>query len=244
MTDLGGFDGLQHDLGAIASDWRAARAERQARRHLERATSTCCATRGLLLAPVPVEMGGLWQGVPRVDPPAVRVAADPRRRRRLGHTGLGDAPGGVGYWLATPDSDQHSWAAQRHAVLADRRRPVTSGARSHRSPAAVGTSSGRGRPPPRSTAPTPISRAAASLTGDKHFGSGLGICDFMFTTGVVEGEDGPAAFAMDMRPWLDDTSSNLVVTAEWDGAGDGRHAEPRAPSFDAIAIRRVEEYAT
>jgi alkylation response protein AidB-like acyl-CoA dehydrogenase len=58
-----------------------------------------------------------------------------------------------------------------------------------------------------------------AVTGDKHFGSGSGVTDWMVTTAVPEGEDAPAIFALDVRgrPW--DGSAGLTMIAEWDGIG-------------------------
>ncbi|MGH8978975.1 MAG: hypothetical protein ACRDV7_12930, partial [Acidimicrobiia bacterium] len=57
------------------------------------------------------------------------------------------------------------------------------------------------------------------LTGDKHFGSGFGISDYMFTTALPDGEEIPAAFFMDMRAARANGDDTVTVTAEWDGAG-------------------------
>ena len=64
-----------------------------------------------------------------------------------------------------------------------------------------------------------MSGRAYAITGDKHFGSGMGIADRMATTAIPEGEDAPTMFALDVRalPW--DGSAGLTLIAEWDGVG-------------------------
>lgn len=57
------------------------------------------------------------------------------------------------------------------------------------------------------------------LTGQKHFGSGSGICDFMVTTAVAEGEQAPALFVLDTRDRSWDGSTGMRLLAEWDGVG-------------------------
>lgn len=57
------------------------------------------------------------------------------------------------------------------------------------------------------------------LVGFKHFGSGMGITDWMMTTAVPEGEDAPAIFVLDVRDRHWDGSAGLDLTAEWDGVG-------------------------
>lgn len=213
------FDDLQTDLTAIADRWRAERAERQARRNLDQADFDALRNCGLLLAPVPVDQGGLWESVTASTRPicsAFRAlgAGDPS-------VALVSAmhPAVIGYWLATSDSDQPDWADQRRAVFAT---------------AAAGHQWGTITSEPDSGGDILRTRTAAvlldgtddaipgqrfALTGDKHFGSGFGISSYMFTTGVVDGADAPSAFGMDMRPVHDGSTSAVTVIAEWDGAG-------------------------
>jgi alkylation response protein AidB-like acyl-CoA dehydrogenase len=58
-----------------------------------------------------------------------------------------------------------------------------------------------------------------AVTGDKHFGSGSGITDWMMTTAIPAGESDPTIFVLDVkdRPW--DGSAGLSLVAEWDGMG-------------------------
>jgi alkylation response protein AidB-like acyl-CoA dehydrogenase len=246
MTDNSSFTGLQRQLTAIADEWRADRSERQTRRHLEQADFDRLREAGLLLAPVPVESGGMWEGVAS----STRSLCEALRTLAGGDPSVALVsamhPAVLGYWLATPDSDQPSWAEQRRAVFAT---------------AAAGCQWGTITSEPGSggdilrtrTEAVPVDRshpdlpgACFTLSGDKHFGSGFGISDFMFTTGVVEGDDTPSAFAMDMRPVLTGESSAAVVTAEWDGAGMAAtqsHAA-RLESMPAVRLAYEGELGT
>jgi alkylation response protein AidB-like acyl-CoA dehydrogenase len=59
-----------------------------------------------------------------------------------------------------------------------------------------------------------------SVTGDKHFGSGTGVCSFMLTTAVPDGEAEPAAFFLDTRQVAAGRpQSGFSVARDWDGVG-------------------------
>src|SRR5918994_6600189 len=51
-----------HSVDEIAGAWKEQRAERQARRHLDRVDFDALRRTGLLAMPIPVEAGGLWEG--------------------------------------------------------------------------------------------------------------------------------------------------------------------------------------
>ncbi len=57
------FADVHASAAEIASAWRTDRAARQQRRHLERADFDRLRDAGLLFAVLPVEAGGLWQGM-------------------------------------------------------------------------------------------------------------------------------------------------------------------------------------
>jgi alkylation response protein AidB-like acyl-CoA dehydrogenase len=219
MTEPMSIEELPRDLETIVASWQDSRRERQARRHLERADFDALRACGLLRAPVPSEQQGLWEGVATSTRPiceAYRLLArgDPS-------VALVSAmhPAVLAYWLLTPDDDQATWVAQRRAVFATAvaghqwgtitSEPGSGGDILRTRTEAIPTSGEHPDLPGRSY----------SLSGDKHFGSGFGISDFMFTTGVVDGEEAPSAFALDMRPVHAGESTATVVTAEWDGAG-------------------------
>jgi hypothetical protein len=219
MTRGRTFEDLHADLESLGDRWREARADRQARRHLVPADFAELRDRGLLLAPVPTEDGGLWDGAatstrPMCEAYRLLARADPS-------VALVSAmhPAVLAYWLATPDAGQPTWEGQRRAVFAT----AAAGRQWGTITSEPGTGGDilrtRTAATPSDDTPVELPGRGFALTGDKHFGSGFGISDFMFTTGVVEGEDAPAGFAMDMRPVHAGASAAAAVTAEWDGAG-------------------------
>jgi alkylation response protein AidB-like acyl-CoA dehydrogenase len=128
-------------------------------------------------------------------------------------------PSVIAFWLATPAAaDQSDWAEQRRAVFAS---------------AVAGVQWGTITSEPGSGGDISRTRAVAApadfeavlpgqtyaVTGDKHFGSGMGVTDRMITTAIPDGDDDPTIFVLDVsdKPW--DGSSGLRLTAEWDGSG-------------------------
>ena len=59
---MANVQGVQGAVAGIAQEWREQRADRQVRRHLERADFDRLRDAGLLLLPVPEDQGGLWLG--------------------------------------------------------------------------------------------------------------------------------------------------------------------------------------
>jgi len=209
---------VSHAIDGIAARWRADRAQRQARRHLDRADFDALRDAGLLGLVAPVEDGGLWQGAASTFRPMCGVyrrlaSADPS-------VALVSAmhPAVVAFWLASPDPAQPAWEEQRRAVFAS---------------AVAGEQWGTITSEPGSGGDIARTRAVAkaiaaehvlvgssyAVTGDKHFGSGLGVTDHMITTAVPDGSSDPTIFVLDVRdrPW--DGSAGLELVAEWDGMG-------------------------
>jgi alkylation response protein AidB-like acyl-CoA dehydrogenase len=56
-----------------------------------------------------------------------------------------------------------------------------------------------------------------TISGVKHFGSGLGMADWMVTTAVPVGENEPAMFLLDVKDRQWDGSAGLRLRHEWDG---------------------------
>lgn len=209
---------VSHAIDGIASHWRADRAQRQARRHLDRADFDALRDAGLLRLIAPIEVGGLWESAASSFRPMCGIyrrlaSADPS-------VALVSAmhPAVVAFWLASPDPTQPAWEEQRRAVFAS---------------AAAGEQWGTITSEPGSGGDIARTRAAAiataaehvlvgptyAVTGDKHFGSGLGVTDHMITTAVPDGSSDPTIFVLDVRdrPW--DGSAGLELIAEWDGMG-------------------------
>lgn len=216
MTDAWGD--VEAAIEEVAGDWRAARTERQARRHLEPDDFARLRDAGFLRTVVPESMGGLWRSVPETTP---RICA---LLRTLGRADPSVAlvsamhPAVLGFWLA-PAIDDPAWVAQRSAVaeraLEGRQwGTITSEPGSGGDIALTKTTA---TPDPAVAGHVP--GRGYRLAGDKHFGSGSGIADHMITTALPQDGEGPAIFVIDTRdrPW--DGSSGLTLLAEWDGVG-------------------------
>lgn len=216
---MGGSGGeVAAAIEALASGWRAERAERQRRRHLERDDFDRLRDAGLLLGPVPRDLGGHWRDVATSLRPLCELyrslaAADPS-------VALVSSmhPAVIAFWLATPGDGDEAWEEQRRAVFAS----AVAGEQWGTITSEPGSGGDISRT--RSVA-TPIDDEASlpgrayAVTGDKHFGSGSGITDRMMTTAVPDDGEGPTIFVLDVRdrPW--DGSAGMELIAEWDGAG-------------------------
>ena len=213
-----GVEAVAQKVGQIADGWRAQRAERQARRHLDRADFAALRDAGLLTMPVPVEAGGLWRGVPA----SARPLCETYRSLAGGDASVALVssmhPAVIAFWLASPDPSQPEWERQRNALFAsalagEQWGTITSepgsGGDLFKTRATAAPLDGESFLPGR----------AYAVSGDKHFGSGMGVTDRMITTAVAEGDDAPSIFVLDVsgRPW--DGSAGLQLTAEWDGSG-------------------------
>ena len=213
-----GVDEVTQAVGEIAAAWRAERAERQARRHLDRADFDALRAAGLLAMPIPAEAGGMWGGAdvsarPLCESYRCLAGGDPS-------VALVSSmhPSVIAFWLASPDPSQPEWERQRNAVFAsalasEQWGTITSepgsGGDIFRTRATAAPLDGESFLPGR----------AYAVTGDKHFGSGMGVTDRMMTTAVPDGEDAPAIFVLDVRGRAWDGTAGLVLIAEWDGMG-------------------------
>ncbi len=235
---MGTWADLEHDVAALADDWRAARPERQARRHLERADFDHLRDIGFLQTVATEERGGLWRGVPASTRPIAGLlrtlaGGDPS-------VALVSAmhPAVVGFWLAQTGGGSPAWLEQRAAVSESASDGVQWGT--------ITSEPGSGGDIARTTAvATPIERAASTvpgatyaISGDKHFGSGSGIAHLMVTTAVPADGDAPALFVLDMRdrPW--DGTAGVQLLAEWDGMGMAA-TQSHAMRFDACPAVRM-----
>ena len=209
---------LSVSVREIAATWRADRGERQGRRYLDRFDFDRLRDAGLLLLGVPTEMGGLWQGMKS----SVRAVCEIYRTLAAGDPSVALVssmhPAVIAFWLACPDASQPVWEAQRHAVFASAAAGEQWGT--------ITSEPGSGGDITRSRAvATPIDREpfipgrSYAVSGDKHFGSGSGITDWMITTAVPEGESGPTVFVLDVRSQRWDATTGLTLIAEWDGMG-------------------------
>ncbi len=205
----------------IAAEWRGERVERLRRRGLDPGDFQRLRDAGLTRLAVPVSLGGEWTGVgssvrPICEALRVLAAADPSPT-------LVSAmhPAVLSFWLANESSGSDEWERQRTAVS----RTVLGGAQWGTVTSEPGSGGDVTRT--RSTAvPTDalgdldIPGRRYLITGDKHFGSGTGVCSFMITTAIPDGESTPAAFFLDTRELVvGREQQGFNVAKEWDGVG-------------------------
>lgn len=204
---------LIDDVSLLAAGWTAERPERQQRRSLDPVDFAALADAGLWRTMAPLDQGGIWDGVTGTVRPictALRIlgAADPS-------VALVSSmhPAVLSYWVANPGESQ-AWREQTAAVVAS--------AASGEQWGTVTSEPGSGGDIARTRTVAepvdgtgPLAGSRYLLTGDKHFGSGTGVTDFMVTTAMAEGDDEPAIFFIDVR----EPSAHLLVVAEWDGVG-------------------------
>jgi alkylation response protein AidB-like acyl-CoA dehydrogenase len=201
----------------IASQWRADRSQRQLRRHLERADFDALRETGILQLVAPTDMGGLWQSMEV----SARSVCDVYRVLAAGDPSVAlvsSMHGVIGFWLVNPDPSQAAWEEQRRAVFESALAGEQWGTITSEPGSGGDMARTRAIAAPLDVEPFLPGRGFA-VTGDKHFGSGLGIVDRMITTAIPEGESDPTIFVLDVRdvPW--DGSAGLELVSEWDGLG-------------------------
>ena len=224
-------------VASVAGPWRDERRERQARRRLERADFDELRETGLLRLVVPADEGGAWVDVAT----STRTIAE--IYRELAHADASVAlvsamhPAVLAFWLASADPTHADWEAQRQAVCAS----AAAGAQWGTITSEPGSGGDIMRT--RATAvptdkPVPLPGDTYTLAGDKHFGSGSGITDFMITAAVPVGAPAPSLFAIDVRgrPW--DGSAGATLLAEWDGMGMAA-TQSHAMRFDGVPAVRL-----
>ena len=228
-------------LEQLAAQWRSERAERQERTHLQRADFDAIAATGYLRAAVPEESGGTWRGI---DGSVTSLAAMVRVLARADPSvALVSSmhPAVLAFWLTTPDGN-HGSAAQRRAVFAT----AVAGQRW----GTITSEPGTGGDVLRTAATAEPGGPGTSLPGDsymvsgvKHFGSGLGVVDWMISTAVPSGAAEPALFVIDMKdlPW--DGSAGMSLVAEWDGAGM-RATQSHGVRLEAVRATRFASEGT
>ena len=205
-------------VDVIAAGWRSDRAERQARRHLDEADFQLLRDAGLLTVAAPVDQGGLWESMES----SVRPMCEIYRHLASGDPSVALVssmhPAVIGFWLASPDPSQDLWEEQRRATFAsaiagDQWGTITS------EPGSGGDMARTRAVATPSEVESDLPGRTYVLSGDKHFGSGMGITHRMMTPAIAEGEADPSIFVLDVRdrPW--DGTAGLTLIAEWDGMG-------------------------
>jgi alkylation response protein AidB-like acyl-CoA dehydrogenase len=220
----------------LAGGFAAQRAERQGRRHLDRADFEALAGSGYLRLAVPTGMGGLFESFAS----STRGTAEVLRALAHGDPSVALVasmhPAVLSFWLAVEDApdpgDGPAWTDQRDVVF----RSALDGHWWGTITSEPGTGGDIART--RATATPTGEPLQYHLAGDKHFGSGSGITSFVITTARPEGEDAPAVFFVDMRdrPW--DGSEGVELTAAWDGFGM-RATQSHAMRFTGVPATRM-----
>ena len=201
----------------IASQWRSDRSQRQLRRRLDRADFDALRDTGILQLFAPTDMGGQWQSTET----SARSLCDVYRVLAAGDPSVAlvsSMHGVIGFWLLNPDPSQSAWEEQRRAVFASALAGEQWGTITSEPGSGGDMARTRSIASPLDVEPFLPGRSYG-VTGDKHFGSGLGINDRMITTAIPEGESEPTIFVLDVRdvPW--DGSAGLRLVSEWDGLG-------------------------
>jgi alkylation response protein AidB-like acyl-CoA dehydrogenase len=225
-TVLRGIEGL-------SAEWAAHRAERQRRRELDPADFDRLTETGFTLVGVPTEQGGLWVDAAHSARPVgelLRVLARGDSSVALVCAMHATVPS---FWLATrsvTEPFQAAWDEQRQSIFSS----VLDGAWW----GTINSEPGSGGDMAQTRAVAKRSSAEYRLTGDKAFGSGSGINDYMITVAVPEGEEQPDLFYLDVRgaPW--DGSNGMRLAAAWDGQGMVA-TQSHAFRFDGFPATRV-----
>lgn len=212
------WTGVARAAEQLAAEWREQRSERQARRHLERADFDCARDIGFLAACTPRASGGLWEDVAR----STRPIADVLRSLAGGDPSVALVtsmhPAVLGFWLASDDGPSE-WLEQRDAVFATAANGDQWGTITSEPGSGGDIAKTKARAAVDGESAQAIPGAGYRITGDKHFGSGSGITQFMITSALPDDGDRPALFAIEVRdrPW--DGTDGMKLLAEWDGMG-------------------------
>lgn len=201
---------VQEGVAKVAAAFAADRKERQVRRELHTEDFEALADAGFLLTGVPVEQGGLWDGVARTTRPVAEILRTLARGDPSVALVSSMHPSVLSFWLATTGvSDE--WDAQRTQVAQTALDGAWWGT--------ITSEPGSGGDVAKTKTAAVPDGTSWKLTGQKHFGSGSGITSFMITTALPDGEEKPDWFFLDVRdkPW--DGSAGIKLIAPWDGHG-------------------------
>ena len=175
----------------LSEQFAQERRERQLRRELGSADFEALRETGFLLTGVPIEQGGLWESAARSTRPICELL------RTLAHGDSSVAlvssmhPAVLSFWLGTPQAEppyQEAWDEQRNRLFETAQEGAWWGTIT--SEPGSGGDITKSKASARPTEPP----GAYRLTGQKHFGSGAGMCSYMITTALPEGEQTPDFF--------------------------------------------------
>jgi alkylation response protein AidB-like acyl-CoA dehydrogenase len=225
------------NIKEISARFAQERSDRQRRRELIKADFDLLTDAGFPLIAVPVEHGGIYEGMTRSFRPLCEML------RVLAHgdpsvalvSSMHPAVITSGGWLdvaEAPPPYTKAWDEQRRWVF-------QTACEGHWWGTIISEpGSGGDTSKTRATAQLRQSDGKYLLTGQKHFGSGSGITSFMITRAIPEGESNPDLFFMDMRgvPW--DGSAGVKLIAAWDGHGMTA-TQSHAMSFQGMPATRA-----
>jgi alkylation response protein AidB-like acyl-CoA dehydrogenase len=230
---------MRSALGALVDEWRSQRSARFGRRQLDRADFERMGAIGVPMLPVPEDRGGAW----RTPATSVRPIGDALRILAGGDpsTALVAAmhPAVLAFWLVNRAVGCDAWERQRHDVFGTAADGAQWGT--------VTSEPGSGGDVTRTRATAvefdglddlPVSGRRFLVTGDKHFGSGTGVCSYMLTTAIPEHETEPAAFFLDTRALaVGRPQPGFTIVKEWDGVGMAASQSHAVRLEDCPAVR-------
>lgn len=225
------FQHLDDNVDALIKTWMPDRAERMARKALDRADFEALARAGLTLTGVPADLGGLWQGPAQSARPVAMLL------RKLAGVDPSLAlvasmhPTVLLMWMTgTVDGGSVGWKKHRDGVLGMAREGHWFGT--------IASEPGIGGDllATKATA-RPKDDGTWGMSGDKFMGSGSGLTSFMMTVAVPEGEQRPDIFLIDARDLAWDGSQGLKMVRPWDGVGMAA-TQSHAFRFDDVRVVR------
>lgn len=226
---------IQKNIEEIAHQFSNQRKERQLRRALVQADFDLLREAGFLLTGALLEHGGIWESVARSTRPVSEIL------RALAHGDSSVAlvasmhPAVLIFWLATAEAPEpycQAWKEQRNQLS----QSAVAGAWW----ATIASEPGSGGDISKSKATARFDPATNKylISGNKHFGSGSGIADYMLTSALPEGEDRADWFYFDMRGVGWHGSQRVKLVAAWDGQGMTA-TQSHAMAFENFPATRI-----
>jgi alkylation response protein AidB-like acyl-CoA dehydrogenase len=209
------FPQLQQNINNLAKQFAGQRSERQQRDKLDRADFQKLHATGYPLIAIPASAGGLWESVPK----SVRPICQLLRTLSTGDSSLALVssmhPAVLSYWLSIQD------IAGADVDFQTQCSEIYAGVKAGSFWGTITSEPGSGGDVFKTkTVAIPTTEAHQfTLTGQKHFGSGTGMMDYMVATALPEDEAEPDWFFVDLRNVPADGSAGFKIIGEWDGHG-------------------------
>jgi alkylation response protein AidB-like acyl-CoA dehydrogenase len=228
------YQTVLENVRTVANDFAADRADRQRRRHLDRADFDALAAAGFTHVSVPQSMGGLWQDLPHSTRPICELLRTLAKGDPSVALVSAMHPAVLAFWLCQPEAPApytQAWAEQLRFAAQT---------------AIDGHFWGTITSEPGSGGDVGLTKAVARhgadgaylLSGEKHFGSGSGIASYMVTTAIPDGEAEADWFFLDTREAKWDGSTGMTLRAEWDGHGMTA-TQSHSFGFDSFPANRL-----